>query len=49
MEDDDLDYEEDPDYEPPVKPCPACRGRGVSPDLWSRCPVCGGEGTIENC
>jgi hypothetical protein len=27
-DDDDLDYEVDPDYEPPVKPCPVCGGTG---------------------
>ncbi len=50
-DDDDLGYEEDPDYEPTMKPCPVCDGEGC---LWARgsvvlCPACQGEGTIENC
>ncbi len=60
-DDDDLDYEEDADYEPPMKPCPRCDGDGLAhgsdrPFEWTPevgypgpCPVCGGEGTIENC
>ncbi len=47
--DDDLDYEEDSDYEPPMKPCPVCGGRGTSFDRLRPCEACDGEGTIENC
>ncbi len=50
-DDDDLEYEEDTDYEPPMKPCPACGGEGC---WWAWgsvvfCPACQGEGKIENC
>ncbi len=49
VEDNDLDYEEDTDYEPPMKPCPVCGGRGTSFDRLRPCEACDGEGFIENC
>ncbi len=50
-DDDDLDYEEDTDYEPPMKPCPVCDGKGLYDLGFGEflCTACMGEGLIENC